>query len=231
MAFTGQDVIDGAHAILADINTYWQDTYLLGWLNSGLKEVVILKPNALAVTTPVICVPGTKQTIPTGGVMLIEVSRNMGLAGITPGRVITPLSRQSLDSSNPDWHTTTASAGAKHFVYDSRFPKIFYVYPPQPATGMGYIELTYGAVPTKLTAVTDAITLDDIYENILVDYVAYRAFGRDSTDQSNAAASKSHYEAFVNALGAKIQGEIAIGAVMPVGNKAIAQAYQGAGQK
>lgn len=220
MAFTGQNVIDAAHAILADINTYWQDTYLLGWLNSGLKEIVLLKPNALIITAPVKCVEGTKQTLPTGGLMLVDVSRNMGPSGTTPGRVVTPLSRQSLDSSNPDWHTTAPAVSTKHFVYDVRYPKIFYVYPPQPVSGQGYLELTYGAAPVSLTAVTDTIELDAVYENVLVDYVAYRAFGRDSTDAESTKASQAHYAAFVAALGAKAQSEIAISAVMPTGSKA-----------
>lgn len=221
MAFTGQNVVDAAHAILADINTYWQDTYLLGWLNSGLKEVVLMKPNALVTAASMKCVAGTKQAIPTGGLMLIEVTRNMGTTdGTTPGRVITPLSRQSLDSSNPLWHTSAAAAEARHFVYDVRYPKVFYVYPPQPITNQGYLEVMYGAAPTPLTAVGDTIQLDDVYENILVDYVTYRAFGRDSTDPANAAASKSHYDAFIAALGAKVQAEIAISSVMPIGSKA-----------
>jgi hypothetical protein len=220
MPFTGQNVIDAAHALLADINTYWQDIYLLSWLNSGLKEVAIYKPNAHVITASVQCQPGTKQVLPAGGLMPIDISRNMGVNGTAPGKVITPLSRQSLDSSNPDWHTTAPSAVAKHFVYDPRYPKMYYVYPPQPATGMGYIELTYGATPESLTDLSGTIWLDSIFENILVDYIVYRAYGRDSTDPASAAASKSHYDAFTTALGVRVQTELAMAPVMPVGSKA-----------
>ncbi len=221
MAFTGQTIIDGAHALLADINTYWLDTYLLSWLNSGLKEIVLLKPNANVVTASVKCIAGTRQALPTGGLMLIDVIRNMGATdGTVPGKVIVPLSRQSLDSSNPDWHTTTPVAVTKHYVYDARYPKSFYVYPPQPAANQGYLEIVYGASPTPLMAVGDTITLDDVYENILVDYVAYRALGRESSDASNVQASQVHYAAFLSALGAKVQAEAAIQPVMPVGSKA-----------
>lgn len=223
MAFTGQNVIDAAHAVLADINNYWLDTYLLGWLNAGLKEIVLLKPNALVMTTAAKCIKGTRQALPVGGLMLIDVTRNMGTDGLTDGRVVTPLSRQSLDSSNPDWHTAVPAAVAKHFVYDTRYPKVFYVYPPQPAAAQGYLEIMYGASPASLTAVGDTIELESIYENVLVDYVAYRAFGRDSADLSHAQAAKDHYAAFVNALGARVQAEAAVSVAMPEGSKARVQ--------
>ena len=153
--------------------------------------------------------------------MLIDISRNMGVTdGTTPGKVVVPLSKQSLDSSNPDWHTAASSAVTKHFAYDLRYPKTFYVFPPQPASGQGYLELIYGASPAPLAAVADAIVLDEVYENILIDYVAYRAYGRDSEDPSHATLSQSHYAAFAAALGARVQSEAAIASSMPVGMRA-----------
>lgn len=221
MALTGQTIIDGAHALLADINVYWLDTFLLSWLNSGLKEIVLLKPNAYVVTASVKCVAGTKQTIPAAGLTLIDITRNMGITdGTTPGKVVIALSRQALDSSNPNWHTATPNAVSNHYAYDLRQPKVFYVFPPQPAAAQGYLEMIYGASPTPLTVATDAIVLDDVYENILIDYVAYRAYGRDSADPSHAALSQSHYAAFTAALGARVQSEAAIAPVMPVGSRA-----------
>ncbi len=220
MSFTGQTIIDDVHALLADINTYWLDTYLLSWLNSGLKEIVIHKPNAYVVTAPLVLVAGTKQTIPAAGLMLIDIVRNMGTDGLTPGKVVVPLSRAALDGSNPAWHTATPVNVVNHFIFDDRFPKSFYVYPPQPTSGFGSVELIYGATPTPLTTLSDTIVLDGVYENILVDYVAYRALGRESTDPSYVQSSQAHYAAFLAALGAKLQGEAAVQVTMPTGLKA-----------
>jgi len=210
MAVTGQNIIDKVHTVLSDVNIYWPDAELLGWLNSGLKEIAILKPNVLITIAAVKCVAGTKQTLPTGGLMLVDIVRNMGTAGTTPGRGVALISRQTLDGINNDWHTTTAAAVAKHFVFDPRYPKVFYVYPQQPAANQGYLEIAYAVSPTNLTALSDAIPLDDVYENVLVDYVLYRAFGKNSTEPSNVTVSQAHYAAFAGVLGAKVQAELAI---------------------
>ena len=51
--------------------------------------------------------------------------------------------------------------------------------------------------------------LDDVYEGALLDYVLYRAYAKDAENPANMNRSTSHYQAFVSALGGKIQGEAA----------------------
>lgn len=198
---TAQVLIDRAQVILQDTTgVRWPDAELLGWLNDGQREVVVYKPNSCVKNTAVKLVAGTKQTLPADGVQLIDVVRNLGSNGATPGRSIRIVMREVLDAQVPDWHSDTPASTIKHYTYAQLDPKTFYVYPP--ATGTGYVELVYGAVPTD-AVLTGPIALDDVYANALIDYVLYRAYSKDSeytADQQRAAAQKN---AFVSTMQGK----------------------------
>ena len=205
---TAQSVVDKVQVILQDTTgVRWPDSELLDWLNDGQREIVLYKPNAFIKNLAVRMAGGTKQSLPADGVQLIDVVRNMGTNGTTPGRAVRITMREVLDSQLPDWHSETPSSVVKHYVYSLFDPKNFYVYPPQPAAGQGYIELVYGASPTD-TTLGGTITLDDIYQNVLVDYILYRAYSKDTeyaADQNRAAA---HQNAYIAALTGKAKVEL-----------------------
>jgi len=206
---TGTNIVDRAAIVLQDTTgVRWPQTEeLLLWLNDGQREVVLRKPDAYAQNTVVQLVGGTKQSIPATGIQLLDIIRNMGTGGATPGRAITRIDRQILDEQRPDWHSETVSVETKHYMFDSRDPKHFYVYPPQHATA-GQVEEVYSASPTDLSALTDTITLDDIYSGVLLDYILYRAYSKDA-DLSPSAPQRAvaHYNSFLSSLGAKGQIE------------------------
>ena len=232
MAVTGQIIADKVEILLQDeTNVRWTEAELLGWINSGQREVAIAKPNALTSnTTMQLTASATKQTIPATGIQLMEVVRNMGADGLTPGRAITGIDRSVLDMTIPTWHSDANAAGAvKHFTFDPRDPKTFYVYPKAPATAL-YIELIISTNPTQLASMASNIAYDDIYETVLIDYVLYRAYGKDSKHTSNMQRSTNHYQAFQNALGLKSRGEMLLSPVQQFGSQAPAQPSDGGGQ-
>lgn len=202
------DVIEKAQTVLMDATgTRWPvATELLGWLCDGQREVVVFKPNAFVKNLALQLAAGTKQTLPTDGVQLIDVVRNMGANGLTPGRVVRITEREGLDAADPNWHTGTASAQARHYVYSLLDPKHFYVYPPQPAVAPGYVEVIYGAVPGDV-ALTDPIAVDDIYQNVLVDYILYRAFSKESEYSADGGRTSAHQNAYLSALTGKMRVE------------------------
>lgn len=185
------------------------ETELLGWLNDGQREVLILKPNAYVVNGVRQLDAGTKQNLPANGIQLVDVVRNMGSAGITPGRSIRIASREILDAQAPDWHASTPSATVRHYIYSPLDPKHYYVYPPQPASGRGYVEEIYAAVPPNATA-NGTISLDDIYNNVLIDYVLYRAYSKDAEYAANAARASAHQAAYTGALTGKTNAEVIV---------------------
>jgi len=208
MSITGKNISDKAKILLLDeAGIRYLDAEMLHWVNLAQKEIVVLKPNALVKNLSVALAAGSKQTLPAGGLVVIDVIRNMGAAGTTPGKAIFIFDKETLDAICPDWHGNVQAKIISYYLEDPRDPKTFYVYPP--SDGTTQVELVYAATPTALTALTDTMQLDDVYEGALLDYVLYRAYAKDAENPANMNRSTSHYQAFVSALGGKIQGEAA----------------------
>jgi hypothetical protein len=204
---TGANIVSRAAIILQDTTgVRWPQTEeLLLWLNDGQREIVLRKPDAYAQNEVVALIAGTKQSIPANGIQLLDVIRNMGTDGETPGRAVTRIDREILDEQRPNWHTEDASDETKHYTFDGQDPKRFYVYPPQ-ASPPGKVEMVYASSPTDLPSLATTITLDDIYSGPLLDYVLYRAYSKDA-DLTPSAPERAvaHYNSFLSALGAKSQ--------------------------
>lgn len=212
---TAQSIIDRASTLIQDAtNVRWPQEEILKYLNDGQREVVLLKPEASVVNASVaLSISSTKQTIPAAGIMLIDITRNMGVAGSTPGDAIRVVSRVVLDSQRPSWHSDAPIGKIKHFMFDPRDPKTFYVYPQAPA-GAWYVELVYSSSPTDMASAADGahsgtLSVDDVYSNALLDYVLYRAYSKDAEYAANGQLAVVHYQAFANSLGVKTQNEIA----------------------
>lgn len=190
----------------------WDKDKLLLALNDAQRQIVKFKPESYAVTASVVTVAGSKQTIPAAGIQLIDIIRNMGTAGTTPGKVIRRCTRAELDEERPDWHTESPSATAKNFVFDPRNPKVYYLWPSQPSSSMGYVEMTYSASPADVTVSdwstgSNVITLDDIYLVDIYHWILYVAYSKDATHSSNAARAAAYYQAFLQGLGLMDQAE------------------------
>lgn len=183
------EIIAEAAEILHDeSNVRHKATTMLRWLNAGQRDLVIMKP---AANTKNIVVPlsaGTKQSLPVGGLLLLDMTRNMGANGSTPGRVPRFIERALIDRENRNWHRDAPNAEVLHYVYDDKDPLNYYVYPAQPATGRGQVELIYSAAPAKILLSTQAIGLDDIYANALVVYLLSRAYEKTPNGMDKSAS-------------------------------------------
>lgn len=202
MAKTVGNVATAARYLLQDETPVrWTDTEVIGWVNDGQREIVALKPDANAVRTDFACAAGAYQTLPSDGVRLLDVVRNVG------GPRIRRVDRYIMDIEAPDWHEATASATTDHYIFEEEVPDAFYLYPPRPASTPGSVVIVYSALPTEATILADSLTLDDEYFNPLVDYVAYRCFMKDSEFDNQAARADAHYTAFMQGIGLKSAGE------------------------
>ncbi len=209
MAVVASTIINKAEIVLQDTtNVRWAEAELLGWLNDGQKEIVLHKPDASVTTESLALVAGTKQALPTGGIRLIDCIRNMGTNGTTAGNSVRLIDRHILDAQVQDWHSEAAAAVVKHFCFDERNPKVFYVYPQSTATN--YLEIVYSSAPADCATVSADITIDDIYQNVLLDYILYRAYQKDADYASNDSRVKRFYAAFLTALGKMDELEVAI---------------------
>jgi hypothetical protein len=208
-------IVNRAMQLLQDAtNVRWPETEIVGWLSDGQREVVLIRPDASVTNASMILLANsTKQTLPVGGIRLLDYVRNMGVDGLTPGSVVRLVTREVLDAQIPTWHTDVGQTSVKHFCYDPRDPKHFYVYPRPHATIVVQGEILYSSAPADcaLPSVTPSavITLDDVYGNALLDYVLYRAYSKDAEYAANAQRAQGHYASFAASLGVKLKTDMA----------------------
>ena len=208
---TGQEIADNVAGLMNDTDRVrWTDADYLVWLNEGHREAVMIKNDSYITNASVLLTPSaTRQDLPADGMMLIDVTRNMGADGNTPGKALRVGSKESLDAQLPNWHNDPADAvnGIGNYMYDPRDPYRYYVYPQAPATDW-YVELVYAAVPPALTSLSETIYLRDVYANALIDYLIYRANSRDEVDGQPHPAAMLHYQKFSGAFGLKGREEV-----------------------
>lgn len=188
----------------------WSLPDLLGYLSAAQRAVALVRPDATATTVSVPLATGTKQSLPAGGQRLLKVIRNMGADGATPGAVIRKVDVESLDNFDPDWHLQSkAGKTVLEYVYDDRVPEVFYVNPPVPASPAVHVELAHSVTPPQITAESQELSIDDIYEAALRHWTLYLAYSLN-VEQRNASRAATHYQGFFNVLGVKIRGDMMV---------------------
>ena len=211
------DITSRARLLLNDIDaTRWVDSELFKWINDAQKLVAMVRPDASVATFVMTLIAGTRQTIPSGGFRLLDIVRNVvAVTGntpstqvvTTPGRSVRIVDREVLDTQDPYWHTATGSAEIKHFIYDNRSPTLFYVYPP--ATTSAKLEVVYSVAPADVAAAGDTLSISDIYQDVVLNYVLYRAYSKDAEYASNAALAGGYLNVVNQMLGIKTQKDVA----------------------
>lgn len=208
---TVKSVIDNAKLILQETTSdgiRWSNLELLGWLNEAYQKIISFKPNANPINTTMTCVADTKQSLPSDGVYLLDVVRNM--ASASNKSAITHTERHVLDATHRGWHNETQSDSIDYYIFDDQDQKNFYVYPP--ATALAEIEIIYAAVPEPhiiedFNEGSKAISLDDRYSPALTDYILTRAYAKDAEFAGNDNRMKYHENSFMTAMGIKAKAE------------------------
>lgn len=204
---TAKSIIDKASIQLLDTgNARWTRSELLGWINDGQRQIVLMSPNATNKVSTYKLAAGTRQSIPADGWTLLEVIRYMGTDGTKPGRAIRNTSRELLDSFNPDWHDDCPTLIPRHYLFDPQDQTVFFVYPPN--TGKAYVQVNYSPVPADLTSENDTISLSDIFETSLLDYVLYRANSKDAEYAPGVALASGYLQTFMASMGQKSNSEL-----------------------
>jgi hypothetical protein len=211
------DITSRARLLLNDIDaTRWLDTELFKWISDAQKLVAMMRPDASVATFVMTLIAGTRQSIPSTGFRLLDIIRNVTtVTGTTPsdqvvtvpGRSVRIVDREVLDTQDPYWHTAPGSAEIKHFIYDNRSPTLFYVYPP--ATTAAKLEVVYSVAPTDVTAAGNILSISDIYQDVVLNYVMYRAYSKDAEYASNAALAGGYLNVVNQMLGIKTQKDVA----------------------
>lgn len=196
------DIMERAAKTLQDPEyVRWTKPEMLEWLSEA-QVAIARTPGAYSKVKIIPLVEGTKQSIPEDGWSLLTVTRNFDLEDVplTPVRLVT---RSLLDAVVPTWHLERPEQLVENYIYDDRFPKQFFVYPPN--DGSGQVEVIYMGIPVPLTDEKQKLELDDTFVPALVSYVLFRAFSKESDYSSGAQSAAQYFQAYSSELVAAMQ--------------------------
>lgn len=238
-----KDAMYRVSVILQDVVpqfAYWPEHELVQWMNDAQAAITKFLPSACSRVDVIKLKAGTRQSIekilaadckpgdgstpalPIYGKVLLDVMRNMGADGATPGKAIRLIDRDVKDGQSPGWHGVTGDGTVDSFMYDPRTPRYFYVFKPATASPVTWIEIAYTAQPLQIDnsgtvgterylntgSATDTITVDDEFLDDIVNYVVARAHMKGSKfgDPSKATAYTGMFTSSLNAKVAAITG-------------------------
>lgn len=199
MPLTAAAILSRAARLIVDeTGVRWTQGELLDYLNDCRREMCLARPDLYAASINHPLAAGTRQTLPADGTRLIDVVRV-----VATGRSVRVTDREILDAEDPAWHAGSQSAAIAAYLYDERYPRLFYVYPP--AIAGTEVELIYSQSPADILIGGINATIpaaEDLYSGAMVDYICYRAFSKDSEVSGNGDRAVMHYRQY----GAVISG-------------------------
>lgn len=192
------DLINGVQQTqLNDVDKVtWSDNLLISALNQALVMLVMVRPDVSAKVAELACVGGTRQTLPTDGLRLLKVVRNIKPDG-SAGRAVRLMNINDLDSIDPDWHSANEKDTIKEYMFDERSPKWFYVYPP--AKKGTLLNIEYSFAPLPITSMAQALPVDMIYQQPLQEFMLYKLLSGESGQGQGA----QHLNTALSLIGAK----------------------------
>jgi hypothetical protein len=173
---------------------------LLTFINIAILEIVNQRPDAAAVTEKVKLAAGYRQDIPATASSLI----NILFAYKADGSMGGPVSQAKRTELQNIVNALKPSIEIDTYAYDKMDnPNVFWVCPSALLGSDAYVEMTYSARPTLVTAHTQTFPLPDQYAPATIHWMLYSIYSGDNED-TDIVRAQSHYEAFYQSLGIKI---------------------------
>lgn len=174
---------------------------IIGYLNEALRATEFVKPDMYTLQEFIPLVEGDLQTLPDGGVEVMQISENE-----SNGRVITQSDFGLLQESNRFWPGGTKEKVVENYAADPRNPRRFIVSPPNDGTGS--VRVLYGAVPPTLANTTDTLPVTAVYQTPLTNFVLAKCYMKNSNRQ-DLTKSSGYMAQWGQLIGLRSQAQIA----------------------
>lgn len=194
---TPNDVITQVRQIVQDTRApfRYSDTVLLGFMNTTIKRMVVLRPDLFTVIGDIpITANTTIQDCPAGSVRLVEIFQ------VKNRDTVTETSRETLDQTYPQWRTDPPGDPV-NYMRHVRHPTKFFV-TPRPTASVTLVG-EYVIAPDDY-ALTDEIDLPDAYLPALVDGTVFLAESVDN-EHVNSGRAKLYQDSFTQLLAVGLQ--------------------------
>lgn len=177
----------------------WTESEMLLWVADAQQILVHNIPDVASQTKNVKLTTGSTQKIPSDGIRLIRLVRNLGDGGNRPGPAITIVRRRDMDAVRPEWHSDRGRE-VTHYIYEPEVDrKTFWVYPS--LRNAVYVEMSYALRPPLSVSAGDTLLAEDEWINAIVDWTLVRAFSKNADYGNNLARMNAHAQSFYQATG------------------------------
>lgn len=193
---TPQDIITQARYMTLDTDSTvprQTSAELLGYVNEGLKEAAILRPDLFSTVGDMTCVAGQCEQ----AITFQDATRLLDVLCIHGGTALTPFDRATMDQFRPGWRTDAAGP-AQNWSPLNNDPLQFFIYPKAPAGQV--LDVRYVRNPGTY-ALGDTIgDLPESYAPALASYVVFRAESKDDEHVLSQRAA-AQYAVFKSLFG------------------------------
>lgn len=227
-----KDFLWGVSTTLQDISpqfSRWTEREMVIAANFAQRAIAKYLPQAGSRVDAVKLSNGTKQDLTkvlaanikpgdgsaaadVNGIALLDVVRNMGSDGLTPGRVIRLVDRYTKDTNDPDWHTKSGTV-VREYITDKQTPRVFYAVPA--VTGNVWAEIAWMAEPKAIAdggapgseryvdsgaGQNDLMGIHDQFMDDAHNYVVAFLSMKRSKNTFNAQLAAQHTAAFTSSI-------------------------------
>lgn len=183
----------------SDAAVYRQsDTELLQYVNEGLREISVLRPDLFATTGDYSCIPGeTEQAL-----RFNEIQEFLQVVRIKNGKAVHRTSLKSLSDFNPNWAADAAGPAENWAPYEGQKLR-FYIYPKAPIE-MQLLEIQFVRKPGTYALLDEIAELPEGLSTALAWYVVFKAEMKDD-EHSNSGRAVAAYTVFKSLVSGETQ--------------------------
>lgn len=98
------------------------------------------------------------------------------------------------------WRQRSFSSDIRHWMIDPLRPTCFRAYPRPGPFNMAAVRVRYAKIPDVVTSLSSSIEIPDIFQTSLIDYMLFRAYGKDGEASTNNELKMQYWNQFMTGL-------------------------------
>lgn len=215
--------------ILSSVTVRYNDTdyvrlskdQYLKFLDDSISKLILVRPDSHVKTAIHGLSQGTRQVLPSDGVVLIDIYMNKednGDGTWANGAPVLQVERKDLDYFS-DWHNAgSTTSDIDEFAYDARSPKTFWVSPPPANADEVFVEMDYATPLPPFSEMSDDfdtilemdIDMEDTFKSALIAYMLYLCYSTDSGSANDMAIAAQYEQSFYQGLGIEYEASLMV---------------------
>jgi hypothetical protein len=98
------------------------------------------------------------------------------------------------------WRSRSLTSDVRHWMIDPLRPTCFRTYPRPGPYNAAVVRVRYAKIPDVMTSLASNIEIPDIFQTSLIDYMLFRAYGKDGEASTNNELKMQYWNQFMTGL-------------------------------